>query len=248
MKIQEIEYHINMVQSLLWQYSSATQAIEPLVFAKQDYYDRAYSAFWENWVTDVFNLVTANEFGLAVWSIILNLPLFIPIEPQPTDKPIFGFNELDGGDPINDYVNFERGNFYPIESAYKLTIEEQRLVLRLRYYELVSNGAMVNVGIPAGYRVNAVNDYLKVLFADYGPVYALDGLDMSITYVFLFPIKSQLLRVLMDYNILPRPAGVKVKYRVITGPIFGFNELLPEEKILNTYVNFERGTLRPPDL
>lgn len=247
-KIQEIDNTIDVLQALLWQYNNAIK-LQFLIESKQFFWSSKYSVFWNSWYTDVFNLLTANDFGLAIWSIILNIPMFIPA-PIPNTWQFFGFNEVP---EINDNYNFDRGNFAP-QAVYPLTTEEQRLVLRLRYYQLVSNGVMVNnaATIDDDPRIPAVNEFLAVLFpADiypkilpgYGTVYVLDGLDMSITYVFNIAISNNLLSVLKYYDVLPRPAGVKVKYRVMSGALFGFNENTP----INNYVNFERGSLAPAE-
>src|SRR6185437_5055288 len=115
-------------------------------------------------------LQTANEFGLAVWSIILNLPLFIGPPPDPPGKPVWGFGD--------NYENFDNGNFSNASGGItSLTIDEKRLILRLRYFQLISRGA-----------IPEINAFLNYFFKAYGQVYVLDGLDMSMVVVFLFPV------------------------------------------------------------
>lgn len=226
MKIQEIDFSLNLLQALLWQYNTAPN-IQSLSDSKQLWYDVYQTSFWAAWYNDVFNLVTAEAFGLAVWSIILDLPLYIQLNPDEPDKPVFGFNE----DPqINDYVNFENGNFTNQNSSITLTIEEQRLILRLRYYQLVSRGAIPDT-----------NQFLSVLFNTSGTVYngqvwELDGFDMTIVYVFNFLLPYQMRYILNYFDLLPRPAGVKIRYVILTGSIFGFGPY---------YQNFENGNFVP---
>lgn len=220
MRIQEFDFSVDLLQALLWEYNSAT-SLQVLLETKSVWYTENQQEFWLDWYNDVFNLVTCNAFGMAVWSVILGLPLFLIPNPDPPDKPIFGFNE----DPsINTYVNFGNGNFSSLGSTFGLTLEEQRLVLRLRYYQLVSRGAIPDT-----------NKFLKELFGDQGTAFELDGLDMTIIYVFNFEISNRLLAILRYYDILPRPAGVKLRFIVIAGIIYGFNEI-PE---INNYANFE---------
>jgi hypothetical protein len=93
MNIQEFNYSVNLLQSILWQYDEATNLIG-LINKKNSWYNVNQTQFWENWYNNVFNLLTANSFGLSVWSIILNLPLFLLATPEPDDAPIFGFNSF----------------------------------------------------------------------------------------------------------------------------------------------------------
>lgn len=88
-RIQEFDYSIDLLRALLWQDNKAPQ-MTALLQQKQAWYDENVSTFWENWVRDVFDIRTANEFGLAVWAIILGVPTSVILPP--TNKANFGFN------------------------------------------------------------------------------------------------------------------------------------------------------------
>jgi len=234
MNIEEFDNSITLLDAILWQYNNSTR-IQSLLKSKDNWYFNYHDTFWTMWYLNVFNLITADSFGLAVWSIILQIPLFI--NPSPDDgKPLFGFNELVTFPTyINDYTNFNNGNFSSQSSiSPRLTIEEQRLVLRLRYYQLISRGAAPEV-----------NKFLSVLFADFGPAYMLDGLDMSITYIFDFKLSYSLRFILEKFDLLPRPAGVKIKYIIVTNQIFGFNEVTEFPSYINVYNNFNNSNFIP---
>ncbi len=66
---------IDILTAIDWQRSNATTFIE-LAKKKQEWYEGNHCQFWNDWVNEVFNLDTANEFGLSVWARILALPLF----------------------------------------------------------------------------------------------------------------------------------------------------------------------------
>jgi hypothetical protein len=117
--------------------------------------------------------------------------------------------------------NFNRGNFAPSTSGIKLTTAQKRLVLRLRYFQLVTRGA-----------IPEINQFLNYVFTDFGKVYVLDGLDMTINYVFTFLPPSQLRFVLESFDVLPRPAAVGVNYVVLVRDTFGFGPF---------HTNFNRG-------
>lgn len=212
MRIQEFNYTIDVLQAALWQHDVAPNILQ-LLQNKQNFINKNHTQFWQNWYTNVFNLDTANSFGLAVWSIILQLPLFIQVGPD-NDKDIWGFDDYD--------QNFDNGNFIGDSSGIILTPEQRRLVLKLRYFQLTTRADTPEI-----------NKFLAVLFADYGPFYALDGLDMTMTYVYLFPIDSKLLQALKEYDLLPPPATVGIK--IIDGlrETWGFDQYNQ---------NFDNGT------
>lgn len=211
--VQQFDYSVDLLKALLWQHNNAT-ALETLLRRKQEWYDENQSDFWNNWYTDVFNLDTANDFGLSVWSRILGVPLQVRIENSAA-KDAFGFG-------VN-HQNFNNGNFArATDGDQEITREQARLVLKLRYFQLVSRGA-----------VSEINEWLLALFGDQGTVFVVDSLDMTFaTYFFDFTPDSQLQFILEKYDLLPRPAGVGVRYQVQVRPSFGFGV---------NHLNFENG-------
>lgn len=201
--IQKFDYSIDLSQGVLWQYNDAAR-LQALLLQRQLWYDNNQSAFWENWYNDVFNLETANDFGLSVWAIILNVPL-VANSPEVPFRPSFGF----GAHNLNFH---DPSNFAPApSSAIMLTTEQKRLILRLRYFQLITRGTPFEI-----------NAFLKTLFGDQGPAYVLDGLDMTCEYVFQFFPPSKILFVFEHFDILPRPAGVELRILVNPGDSFGF--------------------------
>lgn len=211
-RIQEFDFSTNLLASLLWQHDNAAR-LRAIVEAEQAWFDQHQTAFWSDWVRDVFDLRTANDFGLSVWALILNLPLLVFVEGSGT-REVFGF------DPFG--LNFTNGNFgRDSDAALSLTTEQRRLALRLRYFQLVSRGT-----------VPEVNAFLEQLFGAEGSVYVLDGLDMTATYVFTYLPEPNVLYVLQQFDLLPRPAGVEINILINPGDSFGFAPY---------YLNFENG-------
>jgi len=73
MKILNTDNKTDLLKSIFWQYDSA-EKLKSLITQKQAYYDKALTAFWQNWYKNVFDLNTADTFGLNLWGFILNLP------------------------------------------------------------------------------------------------------------------------------------------------------------------------------
>jgi hypothetical protein len=193
----------------LWQYEDA-KGLRAVIEGKSSWYAENQTAFWENWHADVFDLTTANDFGCAVWGVILEIPLSTG-QPGSGARPVFGFGSYN--------LNFENSNFgrnsYGVAS---LTLEQKRLVLRMRYFQLISDGS-----------VPFTNYVLKTLF---GGGYVLDGGNMTVSYVFPVSLTSQVIAVLEQFDLLPRPAGVGVEILVDPDQVFGFAPI---------YLNFENG-------
>jgi hypothetical protein len=212
-RIQEFDYSINLLRSLLWQ-DNKSPKMAALLKQKQTWYDTNVSTFWTDWVTDVFDIRTANEFGLAVWAIILGVPTSVILPP--TNKANFGFGSFN--------KNFNNGNFGSASSSVAgLTIDQKRILLRLRYFKLICRPTVVEV-----------NRIMKSLFGDQGSVYVLDANDMTyITYIFGFQPNSSLAFVLQNFDVLPRPAAVGVRYLIADRKTFGFGQY---------FENFNNGT------
>jgi hypothetical protein len=219
MKIQAFDYSVDLLQTILWQYNDA-KSLTTLIKKKQDWYTENQQKYWENWYTDVFNLLTANDFGLAVWSLILGLPLFVNPNPDPPGKLIWGF-----GTASNSYKNYNRGVFSTyVSGPLVLDKTQKRLILRLRYFQLTTRCDILDI-----------NRFLKLVFneAGLGTVYMLDTLKMEIRYVFSQRPPRNVLAVLKLYDLLPRGAGVGIRYIDATRNTFGFGQ---------NYKNYGNGT------
>ena len=214
--IQEFNFNVDLLKAILWQYNDAIK-LQSLLQDKSDWYATNQSQFWQDFLVNIFDLRTANEFGLKVWSLLLNLPLFVSSPPSSPSKPTFGFG--------SNFKNFTRGNFSSkTGSTNNLPLETKRLALRLRYFQLCSSGT-----------VPEINRFLAYIFAPYGPAYLVDKNNMTQEYHFLFPITWDLRYLFNNFDILPRPAAVKSSYLNVTRKCFGFG---------SNHYNFNRGNFQ----
>lgn len=188
--IEQFDFAVDLLRALLWQYNDA-ENLQAILEAKDAWYVENQQQFWEDWFTNVFNLETANDFGLNVWSIILGQPIYINNGPQPQGQ-IFGLGEFN--------QNLTNGNFGSQNGySYQFSTPYARLLLQLRYFQLTSAGT-----------VPEINRMLKYLFgSNYGPAFLVDDHDMTQRYLFGFTIPSEMLLMFNSFDILPRPAGVK---------------------------------------
>jgi hypothetical protein len=201
MKIQSFDFSANLLEALLWQYNDATK-LQSILQQKQDWYNINYTNFWQDWYNNVFNLATANDFGLGVWAKILDISFALP--PAPTrNNNLFGYTPY-----ANNYFN---SNYSPSggDNA-SLSTEQKRIVLQLTYLKYVSRGTVPDI-----------NNILTSFFGF--KVYILDSLNMTGTIIFTKHVNSSSLQILTDYNLIPRPAAVKVNYLTVTTNQFGYS-------------------------
>lgn len=69
--ILNIDPTIDLKQCLLWQYQNSAN-LKSLILSKEQWYQTHHAQFWQDWYDNVFNIDTANDFGLSVWGQILD--------------------------------------------------------------------------------------------------------------------------------------------------------------------------------
>lgn len=218
-RIQTFDASVAMLGGLLWQHNRA-EGLQSIAHAKQEWYDANFRDFWDAWVRDVFDLRTANAFGCQVWARLLGLRLNVATDAG-NDGPRWGFGA--------DFENFENGTFGPSSGdSLNLTTEQQRILLRLRYYRLVGRND-----------VPGISAFMNYVFAPYGKVNVLDDYTMGpIVYVFDFALDSNLEAAMLLFDVLPRPSCVGVEIETTVRPVFGFGA---------TNENFDNGTFATSD-
>lgn len=217
MKTQEFDFSVDLMRSILWQYEGAPRHVR-LARNDQAYIDSRNGQFWTDWIRDVFDLTTANDFGLAVWSRILDYPITLKSEKRVTGA-VFGFGA--------NHENFERGNFgIGEEQETVLGTEEARKLLMLRWFKLTMRPTIPNI-----------NRALEIVFGT-GEVFVVDSYDMTyVTYMFTRTPNYKLRDLLNRTDALPRPSTVGTKWIVQPRPAFGFGV---------HHLNFENGNFGVP--
>lgn len=181
---------IDLSTAIDWQRGSA-EKLNKLIKLKQEWYDENHCEFWNDWVEDVFDLRTANEFGLSVWSIILDLALFDQSQKSRPDYPAIYFGP--------SKKNFNNGNFGKNASTVDdLTVDQKRIMLQLKAFIMHMRSSTFEI-----------NKKMTELFG-FRSVYVIDNLDMSYTYVISDPQLISFISVIQDYDLLPRPNSVSV--------------------------------------
>lgn len=186
----------NVGQTILAQYANS-----PIITSLIDYTNQ-----WIDPSTDiatfysyVWNVLTAQGFGLDIWGRIVNVPRTINI---PASNVYFGFKEaLPNAEPWNQapfYSGPQAGTLFTLtDDAYRV---------------LILTKALANI---SSFTAPSVNALLQFMFAGRGSCYVLEISPMQIEYVFNFALQSWEAAVLEQPSLMPRPAGVGVTILVI---------------------------------
>jgi hypothetical protein len=212
---------INLLSALDWQRSSAEIA-KKFIENEQAWLDINHVDFWNNWQKDVFSLSTANDFGLAVWSIILDENVFGYQGAAPEDYPNLGFSV--------DDENFFNGSFAAQSGVtYEFTTDQKRILLQLKAFKVLAIGGSIFQTNTAMANIFGTNVIL-----------AFDDFAMGYVYQILESTISNFIVEINKRDLLPRPIGIEVtEIRIVKVVTFGFSEF--DENFNDG--NFFAGTL-----
>lgn len=187
----DYECNIDVTSALDWQRSNA-DIVQALVKNQQAWLEENHCQFWVDWTTNVFTLSTANSFGLAVWSIILDESIYGYSGPSPAGS-YFGFSL--------DSENFYDGNFAVGGGyTYEFTLEQKRILLQLKAYKVLAMSG------PVG----QINTALANIFGS-RTVTCFDNLDMTFTYKITDINLFDFIEEIMARDLFPRPIGIEIK-------------------------------------
>lgn len=191
---------LDLLSVMTWRFDQSTNIVA-LLTNKDSWYQINHVNFWNSWYSSVFNLKTASNFGMAVWAFILDLPMSV-LSLQDTFRYwAFGTLRSNFTDTGQVPMNPTSGNFPPAGTSGGITSPKEKIAaLRLKYYSHISDRSVWNI-----------NDLLNdVFFEQFGNAYVLDNEDMTATYVFEFEISTLFQSAMLEYDLLPRPGGVKI--------------------------------------
>lgn len=136
-------YDTDIRRVIKWLHNEAPM-ITSLIEKKAEWYDRHDAKFWEDWTRDVFDIRTANAFGLVVWCVILGVPTALFDVRPPGRAFAFGDKrenfkyEPVSGSPAPAHPSIG-GNFAGTNDALR-DLDEIRKMLRMRYAAMICNG------------------------------------------------------------------------------------------------------------
>lgn len=188
----------------------------------------------------VWNVDTAQGFGLDIWGRIVNIKRELQLPPE---SEYFGFGEATGSGRPFDEAPFYAGP--AATSTYRLSDDAYRTLIYLKALRNISST-----------NARAVNQLLRNLFnvarptvtLEYAPLggftlgvsplgytyvagegladrcYVTDLGGMSLRYTFEFPLTPYEFAIITQSGVLPRPSGVSATIFQSALPLFGFSE------------------------
>lgn len=191
-------------QTIISQYGT-TATISQLCKNMGTYFDPSddFDAFYDY----VWNVETAQGFGLDIWGRIVNIGRELTITVA---DEYFGFKEaLPSSHPFNDLP------FYGGSSVTQTYILDDG-----PYRKLILAKAMRNI---ASCSAPAINQLLNNFFAGRGVCYVKDLGSMTMQYWFEFVLTSYEISIITKSGAFPRPAGVNATLRISDGTIIPVN-------------------------
>lgn len=193
----------NPIQTVASQYANSPTLVQ-LIQSMNQYFDPSinFADFYEF----VWNVDTAQGFGLDIWGRIVNVSRNLTI---PGDVEHFGFEEAGDAEP------FDQAPFYNGDSA-----TETYTLLDDAYRTLILTKALANISDSSA---PSLNRLLQNLFFGRGRCYVIDGNDMSMKFVFEFELEPFEIAIMQQAGIIPRPAAVGASIFIVnTESTLGF--------------------------
>lgn len=197
---------INVEQTIISQYDNSA-TITQLIRNMNEYIDPR--ADFDTFYDFVWNVNTAQGFGLDIWGRIVNVARTLLIQP-----PFFnlGFKEAGGAAQPFDQAPWYDG-VPPTSDTYFLSDDA--------YRQLILVKAVANI---SSTNAPTLNQLLQNFFASRGRCYVNDLGGMSLRYTFEFELTSYEFAIVTQSGALPRPAGVLSSMFNSELPLFGFSE------------------------
>lgn len=178
--------------TIISQYANSA-IITRLIGNFQAYVDQTTNM--ENLYDNIWNVVTARDYGLDVWGRIVGVQRVVLIQ---LDK-FFGFEEQTPA-TVEPFGPGGVGPFYNgafATSSFRLADKTFRTLIIAKAMANISSGS-----------VPSINAILRSLFPGRGNCYATDGQDMTMTYTFKFPLTKAEFAIVSTSGVLPKPTGV----------------------------------------
>jgi len=228
---------INVEQTIISQYANSPTIVK-LIQNMNEYIDPR--ADLDNFYNFVWNVDTAQGFGLDIWGRIVNISRELSV---PTPEDYFGFDTSiynydlfvpSGSDSLIDFngevffvegagdvgeqsfTPFNEAPFYsglpPATSTYTLTDDAYRTLILVK--------ALANISAT---NAPSLNTLLNNLFSARGRAYVNDYQNMQMRYMFEFILTPYEFAIVTQSGAFIRPAGVRAYVVNTELPVFGFS-------------------------
>ena len=197
---------IDVERTIISQYANSATIVQ-LVKNMNEYVDPR--ADFDTFFNFVWNVETAQGFGLDIWGRIVNISRELQIPP---DATYFGFSDaLPGSYPFEEQPFWD--GVAGATNTYRLADDA--------YRQLILVKALANISAT---NAPSLNQLLQNMFVGRGRCYVNDLGGMSMRYTFEFLLTPYEFAIVTQSGALPRPAGVGAIVITTDIPVFGFSE------------------------
>jgi hypothetical protein len=181
----------NVDQTIISQYANSP-VINAYIGSFNDAEDPSplFDAFYAN----IWDIYSASGYGLDVWGRILGVTRVVQVAGT---GDVLAFEEEGTSAPAQTFGFGAFGDFIGGTYNYELPDNEYILLLLAKAATNICGGA-----------IPAINAILLLLFPGRGDCYVTDGLNMTMTYTFNFPLTAIELAIVEQSGVLPKPSGV----------------------------------------
>lgn len=202
----------NVEQTILSQYANSP-TLCALIQNMNQYIDP--SADLDSFYDLVWNVDTAQGFGLDIWGRIVNVSRNLAI---PGNVTYLGFNEaFTEATASTGPQPWGQAPFYAgVQSTQTYTLADGA------YRTLIYAKALTNI---SDCTAPSINQLLQNLFSGRGRCYVTDTGNMEMRFVFEFPLLPFEIAIMTQSGAIPKPAGVYARVlQVDLSSTFGFAE------------------------
>lgn len=149
-----------------------------------------------NFIDFMRDISIAQGYGLDIWGTVVGVTRTLNI---PGNQKYFGFEEATtlSSDPFGPGGQSPFYSGVPLSSNFDLSDDAFRILILAKALANISDGSN-----------KSINQILLNLFPTRGNAYVVDGLDMTMQYVFGFALTPVELAILGQSGVLPKPVGV----------------------------------------
>lgn len=145
---------------------------------------------FDNYYDTIFNWETAVGVGLDIWGRIVGVGRVLAL---PSQSDFLGFQEAGSWQSFGSGILYSGG---AASSNYSLSDPAFRTLIQAKAASNLWDGS-----------ITSLNSILLNLFPGRGNCYCTDGLNLTMTYTFTFPLQAVDLAIISS-GVLPRPPGV----------------------------------------
>ncbi len=189
---------INPADTILRQY-----AADPVTAAVIGTFNQSLGLddFIDEFYDQVWNIQTAETYGLDVWGKIVGIGRNLTVTPS---EVYFGFDEASSQTPVvNDPEPFNQAPFYTRGTSATSTVTLSDDAFR----KLIIVKAAANI---SDCTIPNLNRLLQMMFGERGRAYVSNDSNMQMSYVFEFALTPSDLAIIQDSGAFPAPAGVLI--------------------------------------